>query len=84
LRALLGRLSHDIEEVSARLRGSAGLSMTPRQQVGFGFRAFFGFLLGAALFALAGIGILGLAGLLFHPPALAFLRRLLYSIIGTP
>ena len=71
LRALLQRLTHDVEEVSARLRGSAGLTMTPRQQMGFGFRAFFGFLLGAGLFALAGMGILGLAGLLFYPPALA-------------
>jgi hypothetical protein len=85
LRALLERLAHDVEEVSARLRGSAGLTMTPRQQVGFGFRAFFGFLLGAGLLALAAIGILGLAGYLFnYAPALAIPKRLLSWILGTP
>jgi hypothetical protein len=84
LRALLERLAHDVEEVSARLRGSAGLSTTPGQQIGFGFRAFFGFLLGASLFALTGVGILGLAGYLFYPPALALLKRLVSSLLGTP
>ena len=83
IRALLVRLANEVQEVSARLRGSAGLSVTPGQQVAFGLRAFFGFALGAVLLALAGAGILGLVGLLFHPPAFALLKQILATLFGT-
>jgi len=88
-RALLRRLSDRVHEQSERLEQLSlrleQLSLiAPRhvRPVSFGFRAFFGLLLGMGAVALVVFAVMALVGWLFHPPALETLRRVFSIFLG--
>ena len=77
----LETLSSTVDELAARVDRLAP-SRTWMQQVGFGFRACFGFVLGLGVLALVGVGLLALVGKLFYPPAFELLRRAAGALFG--
>jgi len=77
--ALAAELSAQIEE----LKDVVGkLSKAQVRPLGFGFKAFFGVVLGLGVLLVVTAGLTALVGLLFHPPALEFLKRLLDAVTG--
>jgi len=80
LQALLEQMSGQVEQISIVLADTRRAAPSP---FWFGFRAFFGFVLGAGALAVVAVGLLAVAGLLFYRPAFEFLRRVLGQILGS-
>ena len=73
--AQIARLQKRLDDVAARLDAPSG-PRTGHPPIAFGIKACFGFVLGLGILAAVGIGLTALAGKLFYPPALDFLRRM--------
>ncbi len=73
LKALIDDLAGQVEQLSKVLTVAHQASPQP---FWFGFRAFFGFLVGMGALAAVAAGLLALVGTLFYPPALDLLKQI--------
>ncbi len=79
LRPLLVEVSAELKSLRESLARPQNPPVSP---IGFGFKAFFGFLLAFGLAALLAFGLAALVGVLFYPPALDARRRLFQALAG--
>jgi hypothetical protein len=79
-RALLEDLAEQVRRLEKL--GLGELSGPAVGPVAFGFRAFFGFVLGMGVLAVVAIVLLAAVGFLFHPPALELLRQVFHTLTG--
>ncbi|MBM4035094.1 MAG: hypothetical protein FJ291_25400 [Planctomycetes bacterium] len=80
LRALLDEMEGQVEQLS-KVFLAAHREMP--SAFWFGFRAFFGFVLGVGVLAGVVLGLLAVIGLLFYPPAFELLRQL-FGLLPKP
>ena len=73
-----------LEEQVQRLERLAGRSSggASGRGFGFGFRAFFGFLMGLGVLGVVVVLLMAVVGLVFYPPAFELLRRAFTAITG--